>query len=121
MRFALSLLPTLTLATALGLTTPLQAQTVTSGSAARPQQPTPEQMQQIMQATMGAMVSVMGPMTDAVIEAQLANAAKPETAERIATFKRNLFEALMKKDFTPQQALQIVVATSPPSATPSAK
>jgi hypothetical protein len=90
-------------------------------SFAQQQQPTPEQMQQIMQATMGAMVSVMGPMTDAVIEAQLNAAARPETAERIAAFKKNLYDALLKKGFTPAQALQIVLSTAPPSATPSTK
>jgi cytochrome c556 len=60
----------------------------TSVMAQQAQQPSPEQMKQIMQATMGAMVSVMGPMTEAVLEAQLNSAAKPETAERIATSRR---------------------------------
>ena len=78
-------------------------------------------MQATMQATMGAMTAAMGPMTEAVIEAQLNSASRPETAEKIATFKRNLFEALTKKGFTAQQALQIVVATPPPSASPNAK
>jgi hypothetical protein len=90
-------------------------------AAPRPQQPSPEQMRQMMQMTMGAMASMMGPMTDAVLEAQLASAAKPETAERIATFKRNLYEALVRKGFTAAQALQIVLATAPPSAAPSAR
>ncbi len=85
------------------------------------QPPSPEQMRQIMQATMGAMVSVMGPMTEAVIDAQLNLAARPETATRIATFKRNLFDALVKQGFKEDQALQIVIATSPPSASPSTK
>ncbi len=85
------------------------------------QPPSPEQMRQIMQATMGAMVSVMGPMTEAVIEAQLSVAARPETASRIAAFKRNLFDALVKQGFKEDQALQIVIATAPPSATPSTK
>ena len=70
---------------------------------APPQQaPSPEQLKQIMQSTMGAMVSVIGPMTDAAIEAQLNTAAKPETAARIATFKKNLYDALLKQGFEPQ-------------------
>ena len=85
------------------------------------QPPSPEQMKQIMQATMGAMVSVMGPMTEAVIESQLAMAAKPETAERIAVFKKNLYDSLVQKGFKAQDALQIVVATSAPTASPSTK
>ena len=93
-----------------------------SAALAQPQQPpSPEQMKQIMQATMGAMVSVMGPMTDAVIEAQVNAAARPETAEKIAAFKKNLYDALLKKGFNVQQALQIVVSTAPPAAAPSAK
>lgn len=91
---------------------------------AQPQQqqpPNPEQMKQIMQATMGAMVSVMGPMTDAVIDAQVNAAARPETAEKIAAFKKNLYDALLKKGFNAQQALQIVISTAPPAAAPSAK
>lgn len=74
-----------------------------------------------MQATMNAMTAAMGPMTEAVIEAQLNSAAKPDTAERIAAFKRNLYDALMKRGFKAQEALQIVLVTPPPSASPSAK
>ena len=85
------------------------------------QPPSPEQMKQLMQATMGAMVSVMGPMTEAVIEAQLNEAAKPETATRLAAFKRNLFQALLKQGFTEPQALQITISTPAPSATPTGK
>lgn len=51
-----------------------------------------------MQATMCAMVSVAGLMTAAVIEAQLNLAARPETAERIASFKKNLFDYLEESD-----------------------
>jgi len=86
-----------------------------------PQPPSPEQMKALMQATMGAMVGVMGPMTEAIIDAQANAAAKPETAEKMAAFKKNLYDALVKKGFTPQQALQIVIATAPPAAAPTAK
>lgn len=71
--------------------------------------------QTMMQASMSAMVSAVGPMAEAVVETELALGAKPETAERVAAFKRNLFEALIKKGFTAKEALQIVIATSPPS------
>lgn len=81
--------------------------------------PTPEEMKQVMQASMqasfAAMVSTVGPMTEAAIEAQLVVAAKPESALRLAAFKRNLYEELLKKGFNPQQALQIVISTSAPS------
>ncbi len=84
-------------------------------------QPSPEQMRQTMQTTTGAMVSVMGPMTDAVLEAQLSAAAKPETAERIAAFKKNLYDALLKKGFNGVDAMQIVIATPAPSASPGSR
>jgi hypothetical protein len=78
-------------------------------------------MKQIMQAPMGAMLSVIGPLTEAVIEVQLNTAAKVETAEKFAHFKRNLHEALLKKGFNGIDAIQIVIFTSMPSATPTAK
>ena len=84
-------------------------------------QPTPEDMQKIMDATMGVMVPMMGRMSEVIIEAQLKFAAQPETAERIATFKKNLYDALLRKGFSKSDALQIVIATGIPSASPSAK
>lgn len=95
--------------------------TIASAQQVPQKPPTPEQMREIMQATMGAMVSVMGPMTEAVLEAQMAHAAKPETAERLAAFKKNLYDALLKSGFNGRDAMQIVIATQPPSATPPAK
>ncbi len=84
-------------------------------------QPTPEEMQKIMDATMGAMVPMIGRMTEVMIETQLRIAEKTDTAERIATFKRNLYEALLKKGFSANQALQITLATAIPSTAPSGK
>jgi hypothetical protein len=81
--------------------------------------PSPEEMQKSMDAAMGAMVPMMGRMTEVMIEAQLKLAERPETAERIAIFKRNLFEALQKKGFSPEQALQITLSTALPAAAPS--
>ena len=51
---------------------------------------------------------------EAQLNAQLKTAERPETAERIASFKKNLFDALRKKGFTAEQSLQIVVATPVP-------
>lgn len=53
--------------------------------------------------------------TEAAIEAQLRIAERPETAARIATFKRNLYEALLKKGFSGDQAIQLTIATPLPS------
>jgi|SRR6266852_1871109 len=84
-------------------------------------QPTPEDMQKIMDATFGAMVPMMARMTEVMIEAQLKIAVLPATADRIAAFKKNLYDSLVKKGFTANEAMQIVVATSIPSATPAMK
>jgi hypothetical protein len=85
------------------------------------QQPAPEQIRAIMQTTMDAMVSMMGPLTEAILEAQLSVAARPETAERLAQFKKNLYDSLINKGFSPADALQITIAGNPPSAAPSTK
>jgi hypothetical protein len=85
------------------------------------QPPTPEDMQKLMGATFDAMVPAMTKMTEAMVEAQLRIAVLPGTADRIATFKRNLYDALVKKGFTESQAMQIVVATGAPSAAPPMK
>lgn len=84
-------------------------------------QPSPQDMQKVMDATMGAMVPMFAKMTEVMIEAQLKYAAMPETATAISAFKKNLYEALVKNGFTAEQALQIVIATAPPSATPGMK
>lgn len=83
---------------------------------ARQQKPSPEEMQRMMDST-GAMLPTLGRMTEVQLEAQLKVAERPETAERIATFKKNLFEALRKRGFTVEQSLQIVNATPMPGAT----
>jgi len=85
------------------------------------QPPSAADMQKMMSAAMSGMVPVMGHMTEAMIEAQLSSAAQPQTAERIAAFKRNLYDALIKKGFAKSEALQIVIATGIPTATPTSK
>ena len=53
---------------------------------AQKKEPSPE----AVQGMMDAMVPMMGRMTEVMLEAQLAVGERPETAERIAAFKRNL-------------------------------
>jgi hypothetical protein len=79
-------------------------------------QPSPEQMQKSVGAAMESMVPMMGRMAEVGMAAQLKIAAEPETAERMAAFKKNLYDQLQKKGFTPSQALQITIATPLPSA-----
>ena len=75
-----------------------------------------EEMQKSMDAAMGSMVPMMGRMAEVTIEAQLKVAARPETAEIIAAFKKNLFDQLQKKGFSAEQSLQITLATPVPAA-----
>lgn len=84
-------------------------------------QPSAEEMQQIMNATFGAMVPMMAKMTEIMIKTQLEEAQKKETAEKLAKFKKNLYDALTKQGFTKAEAFQIMLNTAPPSATPAMK
>lgn len=94
-------------------------------SASMPGPTREEQIRKMMQPTMNpavnATAAMMVPATEAIIEAELNVAAMPETAYRIASFKRNLFDALRKSGFTSEQAFQLTLATALPSASPSTK
>ncbi len=96
-----------------GLSTLAQAQ--------QPQKPTPEQLQSMMDASVVSMLPTMARIDEVHMETQLKLAERPETAERIATFKKNLFDALRKKGFTAEQSLQILNSTALPAAPASAK
>lgn len=95
--------------------------TVFAEERAAERQPSPEEMKQLMELSMGAMVPVMGKMTESIVEAQLAIAERPETAARIATFKKNIYDALIKKGFSKKEAFDIMLNTSIPSAMPGMK
>jgi hypothetical protein len=97
---------------------------LSAGAAAQspqPQKPTPAEMQTMMDASMVSMLPMLARMTEVQLEAQLKLAERPETAERIAAFKKNLFDALRKKGFTAEQSMQIVNSTALPSASPTGK
>lgn len=80
--------------------------------AAKAEQPSADEMRTMMNATMGAMVR----WTEVMIDAQLRIAEKPETAEEIAKFKRNIYYSLLKGGFTHAQAMEITVSKPMPSA-----
>jgi hypothetical protein len=82
------------------------------------QPPSPEEMRKMMDASMGAVVPMMAKMTDAMLEVILKKGEEPSTAQRIARFKRNLYEALLKEGFSKQQALLIAASSSIPAAAP---
>lgn len=89
--------------------------------AQQPQKPTPEQMQSMMDASAVSMLPILARISEVQMETQLKFAERAETAERIANFKKNLFDALRKKDFTAEQSLQILNATAMPVAPASGK
>lgn len=84
----------------------------------QPNQPTPEQMQQVMEATFSSMVPYMAKMVEAMIQGQLRVLAQPESAAQMATYIRNFYNELVKQGFTEAQALQIASSVAVPSATP---
>lgn len=102
--------------TVLLATTPALAQE-TGGE----KQPTPEELKQIMEMSFGAMVPMMGQMTEAMIDAQLKIGAKPDTAKKVAQFKRNLYNELVRQGFSKKEALDITINTSLPAAMPGLK
>jgi hypothetical protein len=67
------------------------------------------------------MIPMMGKMTEVMIEIQLMEGAKPETAAKLAAFKKNLYDALIGQGFSREEAFQIVLNTSLPTATPTMK
>jgi hypothetical protein len=103
------------------LTLVLTACTAFASEPSTGKQPSPNDLQQIMEMSLGSMVPLMTRMTEATIEAQLKIAEKPETAGRIATFKKNLYDALVKQGFSKKEALDIMMNTAMPSAMPGMK
>lgn len=98
----------------------MAATSLAAEPAEQSKQPSPEEMQQLMEMSLGAMVPMMG-MTEAMIDAQLKSAEKPETAAKLAAFKKNLYTALLKQGFSKKEAFQIMLNTSPPAAMPGMK
>jgi len=76
-------------------------------AAQQPTAPNPEQMQQMMGPMMAQMATVM-------LEATFTALAKPENTERLADFTRHYYDALIKRGFTKEEALQIVIGTGIP-------
>ena len=59
--------------------------------------------------------SRMQSMYEAVLNSVHTYLAKPETAERLASFAKNYYDALVKKGFTKEQALEIVIEAGIPT------
>jgi hypothetical protein len=114
--------PALILLLAAGMTFAAQAQDSTPAPTPTPtprRQVSPEDMKQAMESSLGAMVPMMQRMTEGMIEAQLAAAENPETARRVAAFKKNLYDELQKQGFSKRDVLTIVQTTALPGASAS--
>jgi hypothetical protein len=79
---------------------------------ARAQDPTMPDSLAMMQEFMGPM---MGSMMSNMMDAMLTLLARPESAEKLATFTRNYYEALRRKGFTDEQALRLTAAIGFPA------
>lgn len=75
-----------------------------------------QQPQQVMQQAMETMGPMMGKMAGSMMEGMLLVMKKPETAESLATFSRNYYDALRKKGFSEEAALRMVTAIGLPAA-----
>jgi len=84
-------------------------------------EPSPDDIKQLMELSFGAMVPMMGKMTEAMIDAQLKIAERPETAKSLAAFKKNLYNELIKQGFSKKEAFDVMLNTSVPAAMPGLK
>ena len=71
-----------------------------------------------MDSAMSMMGPMMSQMAEATMAATLKALSKPEAAEQLATFSRNYYNALLKKGFTKDQALSIVMSVRMPIGSP---
>lgn len=73
-----------------------------------------DSMKAQLEQTSQMMGPMMGQMMQSMMEGMLKTMAKPENVELLATFTRSYYDALIRKGFTKEEALQIVVATGIP-------
>jgi hypothetical protein len=79
------------------------------------QDPTPGMDKAQMDAQMAMMGPMMSQMMQSMLQGMLLQLAKPETAQNLATFTKNYFDALVAKGFTREEAIRIVVAVGMPT------
>ena len=83
---------------------------------AQNQPPSPENIQQMMQSQMQMMVPMFGEMVKIMMNAQFDVLSQPETAEKLAKYTKNYYEALISAGFTKQEALEITKSMGIPTA-----
>jgi hypothetical protein len=65
-----------------------------------------------MDAVMGMMGPMMGLMMEGMMDSMLTYLSKPENTDRLATYLWNYYNALIKKGFSKEEALQIVTTAN---------
>ena len=75
----------------------------------------PEEQQVMIQQQMNAMTPMFGQMMRAMMTATFDVLSQPESAEKLASFTRNYYDALIKKGFSKDEALKIAMSIGMPS------
>ena len=88
---------------------------VASVCLAQDQKMTPEQQQVMIQQQMSAMTPMFGQMMRVMMTATFDVLSQPESAEKLASFTRNYYDALIKKGFSKDEALKIAMSVGMPS------
>jgi hypothetical protein len=107
----------------LGLALAVLGTVAAPSSIAAQEEPAPRQAQAdsaALAADSTAMfMEMMGPtfgmMMEQMVEGLMRALERPATAERLATFTRNYYDALITKGFTEEQALRLVIAVGFPA------
>ena len=76
---------------------------------------TPEQQQAMIEQQMNAMTPMFGQMMRVMMTATFDVLSQPESAEKLASFTRNYYDALIKKGFSKDEALKIATSVGMPS------
>ncbi len=80
----------------------------------QPQEKSAEPSQQEMQDVFSAMGPAMGSMMEGMMSSMFSVLAKPEIAEQLATFTKNYYDALIKKGFSKEEAMRIIISVGMP-------
>jgi hypothetical protein len=74
-----------------------------------------EQQQAMIQQQKDSMVPMLGQMMKAMLSSTFDVLSEPESAEKLASFTKNYYDALIKKGFSKDEALKIVTSVGMPS------
>jgi hypothetical protein len=75
---------------------------------------TPAEEQAKIQQSMQMMTPMFGQMAKSMMEAGLDILADPQTANKLASFTKNYYDALVKQGFTKEYALKITMSAGIP-------